>query len=733
MLDISILKTAIANNNPEEIAKIIKQYNLILADGKIKADEKVLKLFSEYWDKRQQVKKLKLNGSYGSLLATSCRFFDQRLGQSTTLSGRQVVKHMTAKVNEIITGQDDYLGKSIIYNDSVVGDTMIKTSAGDMTIADLYDTCITHGVCGGKEYGASRMQVIGFNLATDVPVMANIRYVMRHHTSKHLYKTTLANGKHVITTEDHSLMVDRSGVILEVKPTEIQDTDLFIVLIDSEMKVERVGLKSVECLGEVADYVYDISIIGQDHVFFANDCLVHNTDSCTADTIIKSNFGELPIVNLFNAGSRFWSEETEYGIKEYSSSDLLKVATFDQEAVVAYYAATNYVYRHKVSKEKWQITDEHDNAIVVTGDHSVMIDRDDMLLEIRACEMTLDDVLLTLHTRCSSLMHAEKTNIKSITKLDDFVDEYVYDIGMKNEDRPWFFGNNILIHNSVYFSAYETLKPDIDAGLIPWDRESVIELYDKICDLVNDSFVGFMKKQFNCPEERGIVIKAGREVVASKAMFITKKRYAALVYDKEGKRKDKDGKIGEIKITGLDIKRSDTPYFVQQFLAEIIEMVLTGIGEVDVLRHIIKFRAEFNERPGWEKGSPKRANNITNYREKEEIKGKITIPGHVRASINWNTLKEMHDDKYSAHIIDGSKVVVCKLKPNYTGFKSVAYPVDEPRLPQWFKDLPFDHGGMEDAIIDKKISNLIGVLNWDLLSTDQNVEVSSLFNFKGHI
>ena len=30
-------------------------------------------------------------------------FFDKRIGQSTTLTGRQIVKHMSAKVNEIIS------------------------------------------------------------------------------------------------------------------------------------------------------------------------------------------------------------------------------------------------------------------------------------------------------------------------------------------------------------------------------------------------------------------------------------------------------------------------------------------------------------------------------------------------------------------------------------------------------------------------------------------------------
>jgi hypothetical protein len=42
------------------------------------------------------------------------------------------------------------------------------------------------------------------------------------------------------------------------------------------------------------------------------------------------------------------------------------------------------------------------------------------------------------------------------------------------------------------------------------------------------------------------------------------------------------------------------------------------------------------------------------------------MPGHVRASINWNTLKRMNGDKYSQEIVDGMKVIVCKLKAEST-------------------------------------------------------------------
>ena len=283
--------------------------------------------------------------------------------------------------------------------------------------------------------------------------------------------------------------------------------------------------------------------------------------------------------------------------------------------------------------------------------------------------------------------------------------------------------------DSCYFSAYSVLKKEIDKGLIPWTKESVIQLYDQIASEVNATFPQFMLDAFHCPKTRGEVIKAGREIVASKSLFITKKRYAVLYYDKEGKRTDIDDKPGKIKAMGLDLKRSDTPEFIQNFLSDVLEMVLTGKTEQQVLDFISEFRLKFKSRPGWEKGSPKRANNITDYQAKEAKAGKANMPGHVRASINWNTLKRMMGDKYSMAVTDGAKVIVCKLKQNPMGFTSVAYPVDELRLPQWFKDMPFDHAEMEQTIIDNKLDNLIGVLKWDITSTEEKNTFNSLFEF----
>mgnify|MGYP003638269071 FL=1 len=283
--------------------------------------------------------------------------------------------------------------------------------------------------------------------------------------------------------------------------------------------------------------------------------------------------------------------------------------------------------------------------------------------------------------------------------------------------------------DSVYFSAWPMLKDDVAAGKVPWSKENAIQLYDQIAEQANTTFADFMAKAFHCPKSRSDVIAAGREIVAETGLFITKKRYAALVTDIEGFRTDIDGKAGKVKAMGLDLKRSDTPVFMQEFLSTLLMMVLQKADEKDILDSISQFRKEFKDRPGYEKGSPKRANKVGHYQRLEEKQGKANMPGHVRASINWNTLKRMNGDKYSQEIVDGMKVIVCKVKANPLGYTSVAYPTDELRMPEWFKELPFDDSAMEEVIIDNKLDNLIGVLNYDLQSTKQTTTFNNLFDW----
>ena len=284
--------------------------------------------------------------------------------------------------------------------------------------------------------------------------------------------------------------------------------------------------------------------------------------------------------------------------------------------------------------------------------------------------------------------------------------------------------------DSCYFSAWPVLKKEVEEGRMEWSKETAVALYDSIADQVNQSFPGFMEQAFHCPREMGEVIKGGREVVASKGLFITKKRYAVMIIDKEGKRLDTDGKPGKVKAMGLDLKRSDTPVVIQNFLSDILHDVLTGAGKDQVVEKIREFKYAFKERPGWEKGSPKRVNNLTMYGKKEEREGKTNMPGHVRAALNWNNLRKMNGDNYSLQIVDGMKTIVCKLKSNALGWTSIGYPTDELQLPAWFKELPFDDAEMEATVIDGKVDNLLGVLDWDLASaTNTDNTFQTLFEW----
>jgi DNA polymerase elongation subunit (family B) len=284
--------------------------------------------------------------------------------------------------------------------------------------------------------------------------------------------------------------------------------------------------------------------------------------------------------------------------------------------------------------------------------------------------------------------------------------------------------------DSCYFTAWPAVKEEVEAGRMEWSKEISVDLYDSIAEQVNQSFPGFMEQAFHVPREMGSVIKGGREVVASKGLFITKKRYAVMIFDKEGKRLDVNGKPGKVKAMGLDLKRSDTPKVIQEFLSAILDDILVGVQRDEIIEKIREFKYAFKERPGWEKGSPKRANNITAYAKKEDREGKANMPGHVRASLNWNTMRRMNSDQYSMQIVDGMKVIVCKLKSNALGWTSIAYPTDELHLPQWFKDLPFDDAEMESTVIDGKVDNLLGVLDWDLgSSTNTDNTFQTLFEW----
>ena len=232
--DVKHLNQLVQKRDVTELRAFMETHNLVVANGRIKPREpEPYTAKADLYHFRQYSAKIRLNSCYGALLNVACRFFDDRIGQSTTLSGRSIIKHMNATINQIITGEYDYQGKSIVYGDtdSVAGDSIIVTNYGKIEIADLFRN---HGknFCqnNDKEYVLnSDLKVQGYDKTTGISKLMPINYIYRHRVSKPRYRITDSSGRSVVVTGDHSIMVMRNDVLVEIKPSDLKLGDILIV------------------------------------------------------------------------------------------------------------------------------------------------------------------------------------------------------------------------------------------------------------------------------------------------------------------------------------------------------------------------------------------------------------------------------------------------------------------------------------------------------------------------
>lgn len=95
---------------------------------------------TEYLDKRQYMLKIKMNSLYGALSNPHFRYFDVRLGNSTTGTGRFVLEHMAKTVGEYFDGKYQYPSPSAVYGDtdSAYFATGAKNAKDAIRIADEF-------------------------------------------------------------------------------------------------------------------------------------------------------------------------------------------------------------------------------------------------------------------------------------------------------------------------------------------------------------------------------------------------------------------------------------------------------------------------------------------------------------------------------------------------------------------------------------------------------------------
>jgi DNA polymerase elongation subunit (family B) len=271
------------------------------------------------------------------------------------------------------------------------------------------------------------------------------------------------------------------------------------------------------------------------------------------------------------------------------------------------------------------------------------------------------------------------------------------------------------IHNGVIqsYQEYETkyiIAGDTDSAYIDlgelFDKETpeedVIKFADEIGAKTNDAFPDFMLDVFNSNRESSKVIQTEREVVSDKSYFLGgKKMYVMHIINNEGITIDK------LKIMGVAIKKSDTPKIIQDFLRNLVEMLMDKESYENVRNYVDSFNESYYNKSFLEIGKPMGIKSLKKYEVKyEKVKNMKGFPYHVRAAMNYNSLCGMNDKK----IVSGDKIRIVYLK--HPKFKYIAVPVDIDVLPSFIDNLVIDWMAQWNTVV-KKINIFLEPIGYD--------------------
>jgi DNA polymerase elongation subunit (family B) len=284
-----------------------------------------------------------------------------------------------------------------------------------------------------------------------------------------------------------------------------------------------------------------------------------------------------------------------------------------------------------------------------------------------------------------------------------------------------YIDSPVIIYGDTDSCYFKTQAPDVP---------SAIKRADQIAADTNASFPAFMRQAFNAQGERAELIRAVREIVGDRALFLTaKKKYTIHVVDKEGSPAD------ELKFMGSELKKADTPKQVRLFLRELMDLVLAGEPYEVLEKFVNDARGSLvhSSHNPLELAPIKQVNNLDALyaewtRTEKPGLGKVALPGHVRAAVNYNELVQQFE-RGPKLLRSGDKAILLYLRPNPVGIKSIAFPSDLERLPAWFtENFDVDLTVTESKMIDSKVEGIFDALGREV-PTPQTAFINQIFTF----
>jgi hypothetical protein len=283
--------------------------------------------------------------------------------------------------------------------------------------------------------------------------------------------------------------------------------------------------------------------------------------------------------------------------------------------------------------------------------------------------------------------------------------------------------------DSAYFTLTKLLQK-LYPDSISWDREKrigvLLKLTDKIQERANYELSEISQNLFNIIEGHHFELK--QEVIAEKAYWSGKRRYAMYIVNKEGV------EIEELEMKGLDIMKSNFPPYFREFGEELIKSILFSKPKEEIDKFVMDFKDSIYK-VDWKKLlKPVGLKKLDEYIERKPTTGEIFSKLKLKCPINTKSAIISNDilrfkglTKQYPEFTIGDKIYIAALKPNPYKIEVVALNGynDAPEILEMV-DKYIDRDGLFDSIIRNKLHTVYSDIGWEL---NLNPHKTKFFNF----